>query len=97
MTGIRFLQCNEQNVVQTVAMETSNGFEIGGKRLAMTLLQRSDELLCGLLRDFLDLFCFHFRSPVRGFGSIGQITPTIDVMASIFSNVAVFTYNLHRV
>jgi hypothetical protein len=36
----------------------------------MTLLQRNDELFRGLLREFLDLFRFHFRSPVRGFGSL---------------------------
>src|ERR1700693_4120186 len=53
----------------TVAMEPPNGLEIGGERFAVALVERSDELLCSLLRDFLDLFCFHFRSPVRGFGS----------------------------
>jgi hypothetical protein len=28
------------------------------------------KLNLGGLLDFLDLFCFHFRSPVRGFGSL---------------------------
>jgi hypothetical protein len=37
-------------------METSNSFEIAGKSLAAALLQRSDELFGGLLRDLLDLF-----------------------------------------
>jgi hypothetical protein len=49
------LQGNEQNVVPAVAVEPSDGFEISDKRLAMTLLQGSDELLGGLLRDFVDL------------------------------------------
>jgi len=53
---IGLLQGDEQNVVQTVPMETSNGLEIAGESLAMALLERSDELLGGLLRDFLDLF-----------------------------------------
>jgi hypothetical protein len=33
-------------------------------------VQRSNKLFGGLVCDFLDLFCFHFRSPVRGFGSL---------------------------
>ncbi len=37
-------------------MEAPNGLEIAGKRLAVACLQRSDQLLGGLFRDFLDLF-----------------------------------------
>jgi hypothetical protein len=72
MACIGLLQGDEQNVVQAVAVKPSNSLEIAGKRLAVTLLQGSDELLGGLLRDFLDLFCFRFRfrSPVRGFGPL---------------------------
>ncbi len=56
VTGIRFLHGDEQDIVQTIAMETANGFEIASKRFAVALLQRSDELLGGVFGDFLDLF-----------------------------------------
>ena len=70
VTGMRFLQSDQQHVVQTVAMEASDGFEIAGKRLALSGFQRSNKLLRRPLRDFFDLFRFHLRSPVRGFGSL---------------------------
>ena len=56
LTGIRFLHRDEQDVVQAVAVEPPNRLKIGGKHLAVTLLQRSDEQLGGFVRDFLDLF-----------------------------------------
>jgi hypothetical protein len=56
MAWIGLLQGDEQNVVQAVAVKPSNSLEISGERLAMALLQRSDELFRGLFRDFLDLF-----------------------------------------
>ena len=52
----RLLQGDEQHVVQAVAMESPHGLDLVGKRLAITLLQRGNELLGGLLGDFLDLF-----------------------------------------
>ena len=51
-------------------MEASDGFEIAGKPFALSGFQRSNKLFRRFLRDFLDLFRFHFRSPVRGFGSL---------------------------
>ncbi len=53
-------------------MKPSNGLEIAGKRLAMTLLQRSDELLGGFLRDFLD--CSAFISVLL----CGDLVPSLE-------------------
>ena len=56
VTGIRFLRSDEHHVVQAVAVEASDGFEIAGERFTVTCVERSDELLGGLVCDFLDLF-----------------------------------------
>jgi hypothetical protein len=53
VTGIRFLRSDEQRVVKAIAVETPDGLEISGECLAVTSIERSDELLGGLDCDFL--------------------------------------------
>src|ERR1700731_4529352 len=56
VAGIGLLRSDQHDVVEAVAVEAPDGFEISRKRLTVTSLQRSNELLCGFLCDFLDLF-----------------------------------------
>jgi hypothetical protein len=72
MACIGLLQGDEQNVVQAVAMETSNGLEIDSKRLAMALLHRSDELFGGLL--VISLICPDFISVLL----CGDLVPSLE-------------------
>jgi len=56
VTGIGLLRSDEHHVVEAVAMETPDGFEIARERLTVAGVQRSDELFRRSFRDFLDLF-----------------------------------------
>ena len=55
-TGVRFLRSDEHDIVQTVVVEASDGFEIAGERFTAACVEGSDEMLGGLFCDFLDLF-----------------------------------------
>ena len=62
-------------VISGPADDLSPAFSPDGNSLFFTRsnsagLQRSNKLFRRPLRDFFDLFRFHFRSPVRGFGSL---------------------------
>jgi hypothetical protein len=50
------LRSVKHHIAETVAVEEANGLEVARKGFAVTCVQRGDELLCGLFRDFLDLF-----------------------------------------
>jgi hypothetical protein len=54
--GFRFLRSDEHDIVQTVVVEASDGFEIAGERFTAACVEGSDEMLGGLFCDFLDSF-----------------------------------------
>jgi hypothetical protein len=70
IAGVGLLRSDQQDVVQAVAMESPDGRQLRRQHFAAARLQGGNKLLGCAVCNFLDLFCFHFRSPVRGFGSL---------------------------
>src|SRR6185437_7195607 len=52
----RLLRCNEHDVSETVAVESTNRGKVLRQRSASALFERRNELLDGLICNFLDVF-----------------------------------------